>query len=195
MEGCYWSPKRVGGGAFGVEDLLTGFAVGVFAWLLAAVPGLVSSRTLHWRRRPAVWRLVGCWTGGVLGFFVLWRVGAPPMPLYIACLGAGALGMVLCRPVLWPMAVSGALGLALLWFVVVTICFLIWPDSVSGWNETSALGRLYVGVPLGELVWAAAFGGAWPMFTVFVLDARLGRVGEWEEGVTPADAARQAPSR
>jgi hypothetical protein len=30
-----------------------------------------------------------------------------------------------------------------------------------------------LGVPLDEIIWGAAFGGAWPMFAMYLFDARL----------------------
>lgn len=173
LEGVYWSPSRIGGGAFGVEDLLIAFAVGVGAWSLAASPDYFSLRTLSWHRRVAVWRLGGCLISGVVGFLGLWLAGFPAMSLYIGCLGTGAVGVLVWRTALWPIAMSGALGFALVWFLISTVYFLVWPGSVLQWNASSVWGRPCMGVPLGELAWAATFGAAWPLFTAFVLDARF----------------------
>jgi hypothetical protein len=178
LEGNYWSPKRLGGFLLGIEDVLISFLVGAMSWLLAAWPhryrlGRNRLSGSSWRRYP----LYTCPVAGVYLLLVWSRLG--PMTALIVTLLLAWGVLLLVRPKLWPLSLTGGLLFPLGYYLSVKLLYWIWPDSVQQWNLTVYWGKLIAGVPVGELMWAICFGASWPLlvsclFQVKVLEKGLG---------------------
>jgi hypothetical protein len=168
----YWNPVRVGGWVLGVEDVLCSFDVGALAWLAAGAPfGLAtSSRICHggFFKRYAV---LGSLTAGL--FTLLWLVGLEAMTSLIAtCFVVGAFLFALRRDLRF-LALSGLIGFPILYSLIVSFYFRIWPDFAFQWKTHNFWGRAILGLPAGEVAWAVVFGFFWPLFVGHVCNVRL----------------------
>jgi len=168
----YWDPVRVAVFLAGPEDLLFTFAGG----------GLASAASVRLVRRPLTlrpslrriwWRYVA---GAVLGLAAgdtCWRMGGTPMTATVMafCLLTGV--VLVRRPELWSLALAGATSYAAVYAAALKLWHVIVPNFGSQWNPAGLWGPSVIGLPLDELVWAAAFGLAWPTFAAYLFDARL----------------------
>ena len=92
--------------------------------------------------------------------------------LLLALLLLGALALAV-RPGLWPIAIPATLTYPILHGFAVVFAFTVWPDLPTVWNAEHFWGQSDIlGIPRGELAWAAVFGFAWPLVVVTLLDAR-----------------------
>ena len=71
------------------------------------------------------------------------------------------------------MALCGSAGYMLFHFLDVKAFFAIWPETKSYWTPGAQLPFEVLGVPAWEVIWAAAFGFAWPLVLAFALDLRV----------------------
>ncbi len=158
----YWRPLRLAGGNLGLEDLVFAFAAGVLVWLAAAWPfrhTLPRLFVLPARGRPIL--LSGA-AGGVL-LVGLCRFGMDPMGATLAVGGLVFIGLLVCRPRLWPLALSGVLCFVPLYLAIVRIQLALWPAYIGQWNPNSPWAAVTVlGVPVGEVAWAVVFAAFWP---------------------------------
>jgi hypothetical protein len=92
-----------------------------------------------------------------------------------SALAFGALTAVILwrRREFWPLAAAGSPAYAVLYVVTLKIWYVLVPSFGAQWNAGALWGPTVLGIPLDEVVWAAAFGMAWPMFAAYLLDARL----------------------
>lgn len=183
-EGLYWSPARVAGGAFGIEDALCAFNIGA----LGALPAVMlfrESLQLEAQPKPG-YRRLGVLAALTLLAFSLLRVwGCSVMAATVLMQLAVWAGLLLLRRDLWRFWVLNSVAVGLLHFVVLKALFWVWPDFVSAWSGAAPWGMLVAGVPLGELVWAFSFGALWPVFGGYVFDLRL--AGRRVEAAVTAD--------
>ena len=177
-DGDYWRPARLGGGRMGVEDLVFTFTSGAAAWLcaawlyrgdLTAPPHLPASRAV---KRLLLWGL----TSGVLPA-ALWRAGLDPMSA--ALLAAIPLLTVLLirRRRLWILAFTGLTFFVPAYFSVVKLQFAIFPDYPLQWNQQGPWAAPFLGVPAGELAWAAAFALLWPVVIASAFEVEFRPLG------------------
>jgi hypothetical protein len=166
---AYWTPPTIFDLAlrtgFDLESLLFAFAVGgLAATLYDALSGA------RWQSLPVESRSAARhrWHALALATPVL---VFPPVavlttlnPIYstaIALLAAAA-ASVACRPDLWRRTLLGAAVFALLYFVFFLALVTADPQYVRAvWNLSALSGVLVFGIPLEELLFAAALGSAW----------------------------------
>lgn len=173
---AYWTPERLGGGPLGVEDFLFSFAAGMLAWMLV-VP-LPLARGL--RVSPGGWAVVGRIAVFVLviptTYITLWVAGFNPMTACLLGLALGGAIALWLHPDLWPLALPAAIAYPSLHGLATAIAISVWPNLADVWISGQAWGYGVVrGVPLGELIWASAFGAVWPPVVAHFLGARHAR--------------------
>jgi hypothetical protein len=156
-----------------VEDVLFAFASGAAVWLLTAPSAFARSLRFDWSplaasRRIAIFAIVG-----PLSYFVMWFQDVNPMTaLLIGLAICGGIVLVLRRE-LWPLAIPAAILYPIMHGLAVAFAFAAWPDLQSEWNSGHLWGTsLFLGVPLGEVFWAAVFGATWPLVVGYVLNAQ-----------------------
>lgn len=178
LEPSYWTPARVGGGPLGIEDVLITGAVASWAWYLVALrfDGRLGAPVAA---RDAFLRSLapGGWV--IAGYLALWLIGVDPMTALILTCTAGALVGAALRPEIAPLAAWGAIALPIVWTALVALTFALDPAFVHEWNPEGPWGARLLGVPLGEIAWAAVFGAFWPTFLGHVFRVPL-RVGAFE---------------
>lgn len=174
LQGSYWSPKRVGGFLLGLEDVLFSFFVAALAWLLAAWPFRHRLHLSH-QGSGSPWRRYALVSAPTVGFYLLlvWVRVDPMSALIITLLVAGGALLILRRD-LWPFSLTGFLIFPPVYLLLVKLCYWIWPESVCQWNLQSFWGQIIGGLPLGELVWALAYGPSWPLYVGYVFQISPG---------------------
>lgn len=172
----YWQPVRLGGGPFGVEDIMFTFSVGALSCLLAAFP--------HRRRLKPDIQPLPCLkrfllSGVLFGAFCLflWLAGIKGLENTLTG-GAAALAVLLFhRRDLIPLATTGFLLFSPVYLFIVKIQFMLWPDYVSQWNAGGFLGKILAGCPWGEIIFAALFGAGWPVYIAYIFNFVLAKPG------------------
>jgi hypothetical protein len=170
----YWNPRVIWTWLIAPEDLLFSLAVGVESFFLAAWP---LRRRLSWTPAPR---------RSLLRFCAMAGAGLSLLPLlYYACglrdvmlitltgYTAVAGAILLLRRELWPLGVNGMLGYAMLYLLQAGAVLHIWPRFTAQWTPGAQLPWAPWGIPGYELVWAAGFGLAWPLFAAYVLGVSL----------------------
>jgi hypothetical protein len=172
LEGTYWNPARMGGGAFGIEDALCSFHLGAVVWLVALLLGR-GRVMVPAAPRPRFGRIAGVTACVIACFLALWGAGVDAMTalILVQALVLLALGIV-CRR-LWRLAVATALVYPLVYASVVTVYFHIWPHFDASWMTAAPWGVRVAGLPLGEIVWVVEFSAAWPLYAGYLFDVRL----------------------
>jgi hypothetical protein len=69
--------------------------------------------------------------------------------------------------------VAGLAGFMVFYPLVVKLQFAVWPNYLSYWNPGGTWGTLVLGVPRGEIAWAAIMGAAWPVAIASALNVRF----------------------
>ena len=168
----YWNPTRVAVFVAGPEDVVFSSASASLAWL-ASVWWLRRRLTFEPRVDRIWWRyLAGACCGLAVGDST-WRLGAGPITATILAFGVLTALILWRRPGIWPLALAGPLGYALVYAAALKAWHLVVPSFGAQWNSEALWGPTLLGVPLDEVVWAAAFGLAWPVFAAYLFDARL----------------------
>jgi hypothetical protein len=168
----YWSPSRVAVALTGIEDLAFTFAGAGLAWLASI--WLVRYRlALQPRASRMWWRYAAGAACGLAVAHTGWRLGAPHMAASALAFGALTAVILWRRRVFWRLAAAGSLAYAVLYVVVLKLWYVLVPSFSAQWNAGALWGPMVFGIPLDEVVWATAFGMAWPTFVAYLLDARL----------------------
>jgi hypothetical protein len=166
---AYWTPptifdlaRRTG---FDLESLLFAFAVGGLAATLYDALSGARSQPLPVEVRSAArhrWHALALATPVL--FFPPVAVLTTLNPIYSTAIAllAAAVASVACRPDLWRRTLLGAAVFSLLYFVFFLALVTADPQYVRAvWNLSALSGVLVFGIPLEELLFAAALGAAW----------------------------------
>ena len=170
FEGRYWSPRRLLGGGLGIEDFLCGFMVsGMLWWAICLIPRFGRMEldfSRFWSRYwlvalPAIAASNGAYFADADG-------------LTLALIGpaVAAAILVFLAPSLWRFSAAGLAAFLALWWINLKLYFMAWPHFPGSWNQGVWFGRSVAGVPVGELLWAVAFGACWPAFMAWCMDAK-----------------------
>ena len=172
FEGGYWAPVRLGGWALGIEDALCAYALGAMSWFATALFfGPVSRDAISFLEIFKRYSAVAGGSGIV--FFTFYFLGVDIMSAYLLmCLIVGLVLFIRLRP-LRKLALAGLWKFPILYLAIVKMYFLIWPNFVWQWNTSAPWGRLYFGLPLGEIAWAFGFAFYWPLFMGHVFKLKI----------------------
>jgi hypothetical protein len=171
-QGEYWRPNRLGGGPFGIEDLIFTFSAGMAAWYCAAWPQravALPDRIVTWRsvKRTLIW---GTASGALA--FVLWRGGLDCMSATVMAAIPLLAALLVWRRRLWRLAFTGMVCFVPVYIALVNIQLAIWPDYLRQWSS-GGWSRIILGMPVGEIAWAGAFGTVWPVLIASAFDIEL----------------------
>lgn len=173
----YWTPERLAGWSFGIEDVLFSFTIGGLGWLLAVLPTR-SRLTSHVSWRAGVSRFAVVYVLTIVQFLVLWGagVGAFAAGVTVQCTVGGVVLATHRR--YWTLALSGAIMFAVCYIVFLQITFWMWPGFLSAWNHENQWFRMLHGIPMSEILWACTFGAAWPLGIAYAFKVELCRTPE-----------------
>jgi hypothetical protein len=169
----YWNPTRLGNWPIGIEDLVFSFVTGTMVWLLAGWP---YRHRLTNNIRLSVWVRRTLFTGLIFGgiCLLLWESGIIGLENTLIAGILTLLIILLRKPALWPLTASGVLFFLPIYVFIVKIQFSVWPDYLLQWNLTGPLGATFLGIPIGEMVYAVVFAAVWPTYIAFICDVRVG---------------------
>jgi hypothetical protein len=172
LEPQYWHPTRVAIFPIGPEDILIAFASGGSVWLIST--WLVRENLAVNLNPPRMARryLMGTLGGAAIGV-ICWICGASPLTATVITFPLFGLSMLWLGGRLWQLAVAGLGGFTAIYFALIKVLFMLSPGFVNAWNVAGLWGPRVLGVPLDEIVAAAGFGMAWPLFAAHLFDARL----------------------
>jgi hypothetical protein len=181
---AYWKPRVICTWLIAPEDLVFALAVSVECFFLAAWP---VRRRLSWVPAPRQsWRRFGALTLGGLSIPALcFALGMREVMLItlIAYVAIAAV-ILLLRLELWPLAVNGLIGYTTLYLLQAGAVLRIWPQFTQQWTPSAQLPWVPWSIPGYELLWAAGFGLAWPLFAAYVLGVRL-RARDYRAAAVP----------
>lgn len=178
LEGAYWSPIRFGGGLLGIEDALCSYDVSALLWLVLCI-NLTFSEGFQPQWKRLILRLLtlgliisvvficGCLLG-LRGMTSLLVTQLVILPL-----------LYFLRPNAWRLSLKAMLLYPLLYLALVRVYFWIWPDFLNQWNLGGPWGTVFLGLPIGELIWAAGFSLWWPPFFTYICGWDIERKGQW----------------
>jgi hypothetical protein len=166
VETDYWHPVGIFSNCL-IENA-------VFQCLVGALVGLVT--VIPWpsdvapSRRRRMRRYLPAATVGVLLFSALVVLGVPTFEASLWATGLWGAGLLALRPRNLLPATIAMLGFVPVYWACVRIELALWPDFIRQWGATHPLAFLWLGVPAGEMIWAAVFAVAWSAFVLFVLE-------------------------
>ncbi len=168
----YWKPIRVFELFAGPEDILFSFANGGTVWVIAI--WLLRDRVrLEINPKRIIAHTLGYVSFGYSCFIIFRFLDIGAMAAAIASICVLGVVVLAVRRDLWPMALAGSVSFLLLYFATIKLCFGLFPEFLLQWNHLNLWGPTVFGVPLDELVWAAGFGGVWPMMMAWTFDVRF----------------------
>jgi len=187
FEAGYWSPTRVAGGVFGIEDVLIMFVVGSLAWTAGTWP---FRRRLTFDAPPGTAARRGVILSAALmgAYLTLWHTGVDAGTaaglVHVAVTGV----LLMLRRPLWRIALSGLAGFGAAYWAWFNLFAWLFPRFGAQWGSASFWSARVGGMPLGEVVWCLTFGAAAPVCVAFVFGARFTRPAA-------AEGAAAAPHR
>lgn len=173
FDGVYWTPRRLGGWALGIEDVLVCFSLGVGVWFVAMYP--VRSRLVtDLRLLPVVTRLIRVAVPTTALAALVWGVGAGVMETLLITMAAT--GIVLAA--LWPERLMLSASVVLFYppyYVVVLLIAAQVSEGFTGiWNGAQLSGLRLLGLPLEEYAFVYAFSAVYPLIIGYAFNARDG---------------------
>jgi len=169
----YWQPVRLGRLPYGIEDLIFAYIVGVAIWMGVSwqlreelIIGAVSIPKAISRLLPA-----GLLSGALM--VVLYAAGMDPMTVVLVVGCALVIALLFQRRSLWRLSAVGSVIFPLFYIPVVNLQFQLWPDYLLDWNPGGPWVKLFLGIPVGEVLWSVMFGALWPALLATALDIKL----------------------
>lgn len=182
FDGPYWIPKRLGGGAWGIEGVLFCFTSGSIAWLSGALPlasRLSPPARVDWQQ--FFQRSVRFVMVGILLFYCARWSGFGVMASALVAQSATALAILLLHPPVWPMqAIAAALHTAV-YAIIVSLAAWTTDTYVAMWNGSEIWGVYFAEMPLEEWLWMISFNLAYPAMLAYSAGFRIVRAGHRDQ--------------
>jgi hypothetical protein len=177
FNGSYWSPSRLAGGSFGVEDLLFTFLSASVAWGASAWPWRRSLRP-QIRTSQIIGRGLQIYLLALAAFLLLRISGIGLMTSYLLA-HLPIVGVLLAlRPCNWRLGACGLVCYPVLYLSALSVYYRIWPGFAAEWAAVDLWGFRILGIPTGEIGYSSSFGAGWPLFVAYVSDIRGAGVGK-----------------
>ncbi len=177
-QGAYWSPKRVFGGAFGIEDALFCLSFGVLGWGFAALYNrhLPQLAPLNLRFGGRV-LAVGLFGGAV--FVILAALGLSFGVSAFVCQFAVAAVLVAFRPHRAALAAVTSIALTIYYIAGLGLMVMYFGEEYAMmWSRDGILGPLIFGIPVEEYLWTTSFGAAWVPTLLFAAEPIQNSISE-----------------
>lgn len=178
-ESTYWRPAYILPGKLRIEDVLFNYVAGALVGLLVVLPWPAGGPP---PRHPWLRRYLPAAGAGLLLFVVFVQLEIPVFEASLWATGLWGAGLLALRPRWAVRATMAGSAFVVAYWAVVRVELLMWPEFIRQWGAAHSLTFLWLGVPAGELVWAAVFGISWAAFMLFVLEPPA-------VGVRPAGAS------
>lgn len=171
FEDVYWRPHRLGGGSWGLEDVLVSFELGAGVWAAAAA---LAGRRLNIRIAPwqLIRRLVAVALLGAAAALAVSMLGARVMDTLIVVMAMAALTLAWLQPGLWRLSVLALAVYPAYYCLVLWLAISLAPGLEQVWSGPELRGPRIAGLPLEEIAFAAVFSTCYPLVMAWILDAR-----------------------
>lgn len=169
----YWQPVRLGLLPYGIEDLMFAYIVGIMIWMsvwwLLHEELLIGAASIP----KAIVRLLP--VGAVSGVLAaaLYAAGIDPMTTVLAAGCALVISLLCWRKSLWKLSAAGGIIFPLFYIPIMNLHFHFWPQYALYWNPRGPWAGLFLGIPVGEVIWSIMFGALWPALVAIALNIRL----------------------
>jgi hypothetical protein len=163
----YWCPVRWLGGSLGPEDILFDFLNGLIVGLMVPIPWPAGQTPPS---HPRLRRYLPLTSAAMLLFAGLISFGVSVFVASLWVMAVWSAGLLALRPRNIVPAAWVLCAFVPIYWAIVRVQFFLWPHYVHQWDPVHPLGFVWLGVPVGELVWAAVFGVFWPALMLFVLE-------------------------
>ena len=170
-EGQYWNPLRWGGGPFGAEDIRFCINAGILVLFLATGP-FVRTITIDVTMRQLFRRYLLVLLPGSGAFLILFLSHGPAMTGTLLIMITAVLIFIGIRHDNLPLSIRGVILFLPVYLILVGIEFAVWPSYIHSWSSPTIWDHPVLGIPAGEIAWAAAFGALWPLLVAYSLDIR-----------------------
>jgi hypothetical protein len=167
----YWHPERVVTFLTGFEDIIFSFANGGTVWLLS-IWIFRNSFLLNIRTSIILKRYIFCSIFGIVVRFASRRFGIGVMASTIIAIVILGVFLIAVQRNVWPLTLTGMSTFTIIYMAVLFTIFTLWPEFIGQWNTENLWGIRIIGIPLEEIVWAAAYGGVWPILMAYVFDLK-----------------------
>ncbi len=168
----YWTPVRVFEFVAGPEDILFSFANGGMVWM-AGIWMVRDRIQLKIDSKKVVIHVLGYVSFGYSSYVVFRFMDLGVMASVIASIGVLGAIVLAVRREFWPLALIGSVSFGVFYLIIIKGWFELFPGFIAQWTHTNLWGPLVFGVPVDEIVWAAGFGGVWPMIMAWAFDVRF----------------------
>lgn len=171
--GEYWTPLRLFGLPFGIEDALWLFSMGATSWFCATLL-LRNSVTVDFKWRQSLVRLLIAIVPALLSVSLLMHMGISwTVTAYIVPSGLAAI-ILLFRPRYAVLSAFGSVFTGAVCLIETNLCFVFWPHFLSFWTTGTVWREAVLGVPVGDILFSVIVGACHPVLVAYATDARIG---------------------
>ncbi|MCB1498781.1 MAG: hypothetical protein KDK07_03160 [Bauldia sp.] len=168
----YWNPPRMGGGSWGLEDLILSFGLGAGVWAAAIAP-LHSRLRYSFAPRRVIIRLLCVGLPPVALALGVREAGVSVMTnLLIVMLATGAV-LALLQPRLLRLSAAGVLIYPPYYLAVLFLCGWLIDGFFAIWSGPELWGIRIVGFPIEEIIFVYLFSFCYPLIIGTVLSAQI----------------------
>ncbi|MDJ0823639.1 MAG: hypothetical protein QNJ09_17750 [Paracoccaceae bacterium] len=168
----YWTPDRLGGGTWGIEDVLLCFSLGAGVWFAAIFAYRQQLATsIVWRTIVA--RLLAIALPTTALAFVFHWLGLTEMEVIVSVMLVTTVALGLLRPDLVRLSISAVLLYVPYYTAFLLVCGALLPGFFGIWSGSDLWGATFFGLPVDEIAFILAFAACYPLIVGIVLDARL----------------------
>ncbi len=173
FNGVYWTPHRLGGVAWGIEDILVCFSLGAGVWFFAILPVRARLAVRFKPKRFAI-RLMAIAVPST-GFAILvWSLGAGVMETLLIVMTATGMALAAWRPQLLCLSAAAA-GLYPAYYLMILYgTLVIVPDFFSMWDGSELWGIDVFGLPLEEIAFVLVYSAVYPLIIGTIFAAEIG---------------------
>lgn len=161
-DGTYWTPKRLLGGPFGVEDPMFAWRFTVLAMVAAFWPWRHGQNRCPADPLPgevAVLTLVGALATVLLTY----AADRSVMTAFLAAQATVAGILLIRHPDLWRPALRAATIPSAIHALHLAVAVTFVPGFASMWQGSQPYWATFAGIPIEEVLWAATFGACVPL--------------------------------
>lgn len=174
FNGTYWTPPRLGGLSWGIEDILVCFSLGVGVWFFAILPARTHLTVRFELRRFAIRLTAIAVPSAGLALFV-WSLGTGVMDtLLIVMAGTGAV-LAYVKPSLLRLSTAAVCFYPPYYMAVLFCTSAVLPDFFSIWNGPELWGVDIFGLPVEEFVFVVVFAAVYPLIVGTAFEAEIDR--------------------
>lgn len=172
LQNTYWAPVRVGGGTWGIEDVLFAFTSGTIVWWAAAWPITRRIRLeFSWTRVLAVVLVVHSISMSFFMLAITFQADAMMTLLFIHI--AFTIYFYFRMPEYRVVQASGLVSFLCFYVLFLFLLNVMMENPFRVWESAGFWGVRIFRLPVGETLWACVFGTSQPVLAAYCCGARI----------------------